>query len=328
MTIKIKYTKKKIKRFDNNLVIFSDERFSILGLKKYLTKSEYSYLTDLLKHKDLKKNLYVFEINSKKKIILASIKKEFKEYDFENLGAEVYGQINYGKDANYLIIADSIVNKNDDFLGHFLHGVKLKSYEFKKYKTKKVSRTINLIVIGNKNIPSINNQLKYKSLEAGNFYTRDLVSEPGNVLHPDEYVKRLLTLRKDGLKINVLDKFKLKKLGMHSLLGVGMGSVRGSYLVSIEWKGTSSKTKPLAFVGKGVTFDTGGYSLKPARFMEDMTYDMAGSAAVVGLMKTLALRKAKINAVGVVGLVENMVSGVLKDLEILLNLTVVKLSKF
>ena len=310
MTIKIKYSKKKIKRFDNNLVIFSDEKFSILGLKKYLTNSEYSYLTDLLKHKDLKKNLYVFEINSKKKIILVSIKKEFKECDFENLGAEVYGRINYGKDANYLIIADSIVKKNDDFLGHFLHGVKLKSYEFKKYKSKKVSRTINLIVLGNKNIPSINNQLKYKSLEAGNFYTRDLVSEPGNVLHPDEYVKRLLTLRKDGLKINVLDKFKLKKLGMHSLLGVGMGSVRGSYLVSIEWKGTSSKTKPLAFVGKGVTFDTGGYSLKPARFMEDMTYDMAGSAAVVGLMKTLALRKAKINAVGVVGLVENMVSGV------------------
>ena len=97
---------------------------------------------------------------------------------------------------------------------------------------------------------------------------------------------------------------------MHSLLGVGMGSVRGSYLVTMEWKGAKNNSKPLAFVGKGVTFDTGGYSLKPAKFMEDMTYDMAGSAAVVGLMKTLALRKAKINAVGVVGLVENMVSGI------------------
>ena len=97
---------------------------------------------------------------------------------------------------------------------------------------------------------------------------------------------------------------------MFSLLGVGMGSVRGSYLVTIEWNGKKDNSKPLAFVGKGVTFDTGGYSLKPARFMEDMTYDMAGSAAVVGLMRTLALRKAKINAVGVVGLVENMVSGI------------------
>jgi leucyl aminopeptidase len=97
---------------------------------------------------------------------------------------------------------------------------------------------------------------------------------------------------------------------MNALLGVGMGSVRGSYLVTMEWNGTKNNSKPMAFVGKGVTFDTGGYSLKPARFMEDMTYDMAGSAAVVGLMKSLALRKAKINAVGVVGLVENMVSGI------------------
>ena len=96
---------------------------------------------------------------------------------------------------------------------------------------------------------------------------------------------------------------------MNALLGVGQGSIRGSYLVTIEWNGLKSKNKPLAFVGKGVCFDTGGISLKPAKFMEDMTYDMAGSAVVVGLMKSLALRKAKINAVGVVGLVENMPGG-------------------
>ena len=92
-------------------------------------------------------------------------------------------------------------------------------------------------------------------------------------------------------------------------LGVGQGSIRGSYLVTIEWNGDKSKSKPLAFVGKGVCFDTGGISLKPAKFMEDMTYDMAGSAVVAGLMKNFALRKAKINAVGVVGLVENMPGG-------------------
>ena len=102
---------------------------------------------------------------------------------------------------------------------------------------------------------------------------------------------------------------KMKKLGMNSLLGVGQGSIRGSYLVTMEWKGIKNKSKPLAFVGKGVCFDTGGISLKPAKFMEDMTYDMAGSAVVVGLMKNLALRKAKINAIGVVGLVENMPGG-------------------
>ena len=136
-----------------------------------------------------------------------------------------------------------------------------------------------------------------------------MVSEPGNILHPDEYAKRLKSLNKDGLEINIYDEKKLKKLGMHALLGVGQGSVKGSYLVTMEWNGAKNNSKPLAFVGKGVCFDTGGYSLKPARFMEDMTYDMAGSATVVGLMKSLALRKAKVNAVGVVGLVENMVSG-------------------
>jgi leucyl aminopeptidase len=128
-------------------------------------------------------------------------------------------------------------------------------------------------------------------------------------LHPDEYVNRLKKLKSVGLKITIFDKKKLKKLGMNALLGVGQGSIRGSYLATIEWNGSSKKQKPLAFVGKGVCFDTGGISLKPAKFMEDMTYDMAGSAVVVGLMKTLALRKAKVNAVGVVGLVENMPDG-------------------
>ena len=218
--------------------------------------------------------------------------------------------MNYGKNQEYFLNSDSTSIKHKEFLGHFLHGLKLKSYEFKKYKTKKETRVISINVLGLKNKPSIKTQLKFKALEDGTFFARDLVSEPGNILHPDEYVKRLNSLRKDGLKVNMYDKKKLKKFGMNALLGVGMGSVRGSYLVTIEWKGAKNNSKPLAFVGKGVTFDTGGYSLKPARFMEDMTYDMAGSAAVVGLMKSLALRKAKINAVGVVGLVENMVSGV------------------
>ena len=196
------------------------------------------------------------------------------------------------------------------FLGLFLHGIKLKSYKFNKYKSKINFKTMTINVIGNTNKPSLKNQIRFKAIEEGTFFSRDLVSEPGNILHPDEYAKRLSSLKKDGLKVTIFDRKKLKKLGMNSLLGVGMGSVRGSYLVTIEWKGLKNNSKPLAFVGKGVTFDTGGYSLKPAKFMEDMTYDMAGSAAVVGLMKTLALRNAKINAVGVVGLVENMVSGV------------------
>ena len=310
MTIKINYSKKKNNKSSSNTVLFVDEKFNIKSLKKYISSNEFSYINDLLKTSDLKKSIFIYELNSKKKIVLISIKKNLKNSDIENLGAEFYGRINYGKNSEYFVYSDSVISSKNIFLGYFLHGLKLKSYEFNKYKTKKENRVISVNVIGKSNKPSSQNQIKFRALEEGTFYARDLVSEPGNILHPDEYAKRLNSLRKDGLKVNIYDKKKLKKLGMDALLGVGMGSVRGSYLVTMEWNGAKNNSRPLAFVGKGVTFDTGGYSLKPARFMEDMTYDMAGSAAVVGLMKNLALRKAKINAVGVVGLVENMVSGV------------------
>ena len=309
MTIKINYNNKTINKLATNLILFCDEKYSIGGIKKYISNAEFSYISDLIRTIDIKKNLFIFEINSKKKIVLISIKKNLKNSDIENLGAELHKKIDSKKNNEYFVISDSVVGKNQNFLGYFLHGLKLKSYEFKKYKTKKDSKIISINIVGNKNKPSVQSQLKFKALEEGTFYARDLVSEPGNVLHPDEYAKRIGSLRKDGLKITVYDEKKLKKLGMNALLGVGQGSIRGSYLVTMEWNGAKNNSKPLAFVGKGVCFDTGGYSLKPAKFMEDMTYDMAGSATVVGLMKNFAIRKAKINAVGVVGLVENMVSG-------------------
>ncbi len=309
MTIKLNYLKKANNKLSSNLVLFCDEKFTTNKIKKYLSNAEILYIDDLLKSYELKKNLIIFEVNSKKKIALISIKNNLKTSDIENLGAEFYKKVNHGKNSEFFVISDSIIGKYNDFLGHFLHGLKLKSYEFKKYKTKKDTRTISVNIIGTQNQPTIQNQLKFKAIEEGTFYARDLVSEPGNVLHPDEYAKRISSLRNDGLKITIYDEKKLKKLGMHALLGVGQGSIRGSYLATMEWNGAKNSSKPLAFVGKGVCFDTGGYSLKPAKFMEDMTYDMAGSATVVGLMKNFALRKAKINAVGVVGLVENMVSG-------------------
>ncbi len=309
MSIQINYNSSGSKNTSNNLILFVDEKFNIGPLKKYISTSEFSYIKELLKTSDLSKNLLIFELNSKRKIIFISIKKNLKNSEIESLGAELYGRINYGKNSEYFLNTDTVVSKYDNFIGYFLHGLKLKSYEFNKYKTKKETRLIKVSIFGKKNKPSINSQLRFKALEEGTFYARDLVSEPGNILHPDEYAKRLRSLKKYGLKINIYDDKKLKRLGMNALLGVGQGSIRGSYLVTIEWNGLKNNSKPLAFVGKGVCFDTGGYSLKPAKFMEDMTYDMAGSATVVGLMKNLAIRKSKINAVGVVGLVENMVSG-------------------
>ena len=309
MTIQINYKKKSSINASSNLILFVDEKFNIGTLKKYISNSEFLYISDLLKNSDLKKDLLFFDINSKKTIFLVSIKKDVKVSDIENLGAKFHSHINYDKKRDYFVNTDTINSNIENFAGYFLHGIKLKSYEFNIYKSKKNKKNISINLIGNKNKISAHSQLRFKAIEEGSFFARDLVSEPGNILHPDEYARRITSLKKFGLKINIYDKKKLKKLGMNALLGVGQGSIRGSYLVTIEWNGAKNNSNPIAFVGKGVCFDTGGYSLKPAKFMEDMTYDMAGSATVVGLMKNLAIRKAKINVVGVVGLVENMVSG-------------------
>jgi leucyl aminopeptidase len=309
MSIKINYKKDISTKSTINLVLFVNENFNIKDIKKYISNSEFSYIADLLKNSDLKKDSLFFEVNSKKTIFLVSVKKNIKISDIENLGAKFHSYINYDKKDEYFVNSDTVNDKTKNFIGHFLHGLKLKSYEFNIYKSKINKKIVSINVIGKKNKISTQDHLRFKALEEGSFFARDLVSEPGNILHPDEYAKRINTLKKFGLKINIYDEKKLKKLGMNALLGVGQGSIRGSYLVTMEWNGAKNNSNPLAFIGKGVCFDTGGYSLKPAKFMEDMTYDMAGSATVVGLMKNLALRKAKINAVGVVGLVENMVSG-------------------
>ena len=152
MPVKINYSKQSDKSSTINQVLFSDEKFNTKNLRKYLLNSELNYISDLLKTSDLKKNLLVFEVNSKKKIVIVSIKKNLKTSEIENLGAEFYARVNYGKNSEYLIITDSIIRKNKNFLGHFLHGVKLKSYDFNKYKTKKESRLINITVAGNKKL--------------------------------------------------------------------------------------------------------------------------------------------------------------------------------
>ena len=191
-------------------------------------------------------------------------------------------------------------------------GATLNTYKFDKYKSKKkVTKQINEIIIISKNAAKLKNKFKQKNAVAeGIFLARDLVNEPSNILNPEAYAKKIKGLSKFGLKVEILNEAKMKKLGMWSLLGVGRGSQYESQLVIMKWDGNKGrKTKPLCFVGKGVCFDSGGISLKPGNKMEEMIGDMGGSAAVVGLMKTLALRKAKVNVVGVVGLVENMPDG-------------------
>ena len=137
MTVQINYKNSSSKKVSSNLVIFVDETFNISVIKKHISNSEFSYISDLLKNSDLKKDLLIFEINSKKTIFLASIKKDIKTSDIENLGAKFHSYINYDKKNNYFVNSDTINSKIKNFLGYFLHGIKLKSYEFKIYKSKK-----------------------------------------------------------------------------------------------------------------------------------------------------------------------------------------------
>ena len=175
MSVKINFKNSTSKTVNANLVVFADEKFNLTSLKKHISNSEFSYINDLLKISDLKKNLLVFELNSKKKIVIISIKKNIKNSDIENLGAEFFSRINYGKNNEYFINSNTVVGKHESFIGHFLHGLKLKSYEFVKYKTKKETREITINLFGNKNILSGKDQLKFRALEEGTFYARDLV---------------------------------------------------------------------------------------------------------------------------------------------------------
>ena len=311
MSAQINYKNKINGNFSRNYALFVNDKFQAKNIKNIFSKEEIKFISEITRKKDTKKNFSLFDLSSKKRIILISIKKHLKNAEVENLGAEFYNFIKINSVNELSINADSINAKaGKDFVGHFLHGLKLKSYEFNIYKSKKEKKLILINVIGKKNNFTPKNELKFKALEEGTSFARDLVSEPPNVLNPREYVNRLLKLKKLGIKVTVYNELQLKKLGMHSLLGVGRGSVNESFLVTLEWNGNKkNKKSPLSFVGKGVCFDTGGISLKPARFMEEMKYDMAGSAVVAGLLQSLAIRKAKVNAVGVVGLVENMPGG-------------------
>ncbi len=197
----------------------------------------------------------------------------------------------------------------------FAQGFLLRSYRFDKYftKTPKDKKPIlsTLTVLAEDEKKAKKAFDPKLAVAEGVFFTRSLVSEPGNVLYPDALAQQCKKLKDLGVKVDVLGVPEMKKLGMGSLLGVGQGSAYPSRLVSMSYKGaTKGKNKnPIAFIGKGVTFDTGGISIKPAGGMEDMKYDMAGAGAVIGTMYALAARKAKVNAVGVIGVVENMPDG-------------------
>jgi leucyl aminopeptidase len=194
-------------------------------------------------------------------------------------------------------------------------GTRLRAYTFDRYKTKKKDdeengACANAVTFaladeaGARELWSVQ-----QAIADGVDIARDLVNEPSNVLYPAEFADRAAQLVDNGVDVEILDEDQMTELGMGALLGVGQGSENESRIVVMRWNGAGDDSAPIAFVGKGVTFDTGGISIKPSGSMEDMKGDMAGAACVVGLMHTLALRKAKVNAVGLIGLAENMPDG-------------------
>ena len=199
-----------------------------------------------------------------------------------------------------------------DAAAHLASGAALRVYSFDAYKTKKNGKTTPLDALTLQAGDPARAKKAFAPLDAireGNHFARDLVNEPANILYPAEFANRAKALTKAGVQVEILTPAQMKKLGMNALLGVAQGSPHEARVVVMRWNGGKKGAAPIAFVGKGVTFDTGGVSIKPAAGMEDMKGDMAGAACITGLMLALAKRKAKCNVVGAIGIVENAIDG-------------------
>jgi leucyl aminopeptidase len=246
---------------------------------------------------------------------------ELGEKDWSDLGGAAMGALRKAKAATVLFERPDGAEPGKTAAADFAVGMKLRAYAFDKYKTdgssngngngesesRKEPLKVTLMV---DDLPSARSAwARYSAVADGVLLARDLVNEPPNVLDPVEFAARAQELKQLGVHVEVLTESQMKKLGMRALLGVAQGSARPPRLVVMRWNGGRASDRPVAFVGKGVVFDTGGISIKPAGGMEDMKGDMAGAAAVTGLMSALAGRKAKVNAVGVIGVVENMPDG-------------------
>lgn len=246
------------------------------------------------------------------RVTLAGIGDGLDTLGFQDLGGTLLAALNAAGEKTAVIHVDAGHEDLPHAAAEMAFGALLRAYRFDKYRTresadqKPTMEKLTVVVSG-----AAAARKAFKPLEGianGVCLTRELVSEPPNILYPETFAERTKSLTELGVKVEILNEKKMEKLGMGALLGVGQGSVRESQLVVMRWEG-GGKKRPLAFVGKGVTFDTGGISLKPGPGMEEMKWDMGGAGVVTGLMRALAERNAKANVIGVIGLVENMPDG-------------------
>ena len=232
----------------------------------------------------------------------------------QELGGQLVAHLNHAGAKKVAVMVEGKSAGASAHAANLAFGARLRGYRFDKYRT--MEKAESKPTLGRITVVAAHPREAQKAfgrldkIADGVFFTRDLVSEPANVIYPETLAQQARTLSRLGVDVEVMSEARMAKLGMGALLGVGQGSDRESRLVVMRWNGAPKRSKaaPIAFVGKGVTFDTGGISIKPAGGMEDMKWDMGGAGVVIGLMKALAGRGARVDAVGIVGLVENMPS--------------------
>jgi leucyl aminopeptidase len=255
----------------------------------------------------------VEHIIDKLRVIVIGLPKGKRDgADAERIGGSAIARLLMSGESK-AVIDLSMVGADADFAARVGLAAELRAWRYDLYRTKlkpKDKPTLKEVVIvgGGKDVGGLYAK-RWKPVAEGVALTREVVTEPANIIYPESFVERVkASVEGMGLTLNVLNRAEMEKLGMGALLGVAQGSVREARMLILEWKG-GGDANPVAFVGKGVTFDTGGISIKPAQGMESMKWDMGGAGAVVGAMKALAGRKAKANVVGICGLVENMPGG-------------------
>ena len=303
-------------------VCLADKNGRMQDLEPLLTEDALDRLQKRLKASDFFQQssapeiLYTGDVLSCEWIIIAKEPKTVNWRNLTELGATLHQAVSSLKKKKAQNISVNLHSSasscfaDKENLSLFLLGFALHTYEFTIYKSEKEEPvSLKLDVCTNQHKQAEERWLYYKAIQEGTDFTRDFIHEPPNVLYPATFAERLKSLEEIGISVDIIEHKQLEQQGWGALLGVAQGSEKTARVVVMHWKGGNKDEAPLSFVGKGVTFDTGGISLKPAGGMEEMKFDMGGAGTVAGLMKTLALRKAPINVIGAVGLVENMPSG-------------------
>lgn len=325
MTISVNFVNSEADKADSVVVgIYTDNRLSPSAERfdKNLGSMLSSHLQNQKKFSGKEGQSLVMPLaadNGYNRIVLIGLgdPEKLDKLSAQTIGGKTYIALNNAGSGDVSIfIDDDLARKeisSEEMTANIGYGFKLRSYKFDRYKTenkendKTEIKQINLVTDSYKGAKKIYNDLG--CIAEGVFLARDLVNEPPNTLYPESFAQIIKDeLKPLGVDVEVIDEKKMQKLSMEAILSVGKGSERQPRMVIMRWNGSNKESQPLAFIGKGVTFDTGGISIKPAANLDEMKLDMGGAAAVTGLIKSLALRKAKVNVVGVVGLAENMLS--------------------